>query len=59
MEVAGGQANQEIDEGAQGDKVVLPKVSKVTSNEIDLHDINSKIHSVCHNIDSLIQDILK
>lgn len=59
VEVAGGQANQEDEAAAQGDRVALPKEDKITQNEIDLHDVNTQIHAVCHNIDSLIQDILK
>ena len=36
-----------------------PAEDRPSYNDIKVHDINSAIHSVCSNIDSLIQDILK
>jgi hypothetical protein len=37
----------------------LAKDKSISESDRKQHDINASIHSVCQNIDSLIQDILK
>ena len=37
----------------------LAKDKSISEADRKQHDINESIHSVCQNIDSLIQDILK
>ena len=37
----------------------LAKDQSISEADRKQHDINESIHSVCQNIDSLIQDILK
>ena len=54
VQVFGGQ--KQDDDGDEGEQVVESRPSLA---DVHLHDNNSRIASVCNNIDSLLKDILK